>query len=115
MIGDVLDMIALGRKLIETIGNLRRDVQSARAVPPGKSAGSAQVDLLENRIGAVESRAKEHDDRLAELEQSLEDTLRATEALAQRVSAIFWIAIVGCGLAVIALVASSVALTRTLR
>jgi hypothetical protein len=49
------------------------------------------------------------------LEQSLEDTLRATEALAQRVSAIFWIAIVGCGLAVVALVASAVALTRTLR
>ncbi len=34
MIGDVLDVIALGRKLIETIGNLRRDVQSARAVQP---------------------------------------------------------------------------------
>jgi hypothetical protein len=115
MIGEVLDVIALGRKLIETIGNLRRDVQSARAVQPQKSASSAHVELLENRIGAVEARAKEHDDRLAELEQSLEDTLRATEALAQRVSAIFWIAIAGCGLAVIALVASAVALTRTLR
>jgi len=115
MISDVLDVIALGRKLIETIANLRRDVQSARAGQPDKSANSAHVELLENRISGIESRAKDHDDRLAELDRSLEDTLRATEALAQRVSAIFWIAIVGCGLAVIGLVVSAVALTRTIR
>jgi len=114
MISDVLDVIALGRKLIETIAHLRRDVQSARAGQTDKSAHSAQ-ELLDNRISGIEARASEHNDRLAKLERSLEDTLRATEALAQRVSAIFWIAIVGCCLAVIALVASAVALTRTIR
>lgn len=98
MIGDVLDVIALGRKLIETISDLRRDVQSARGNQSGKSAFSAH-EVLEGRIGQVESQAREHDVRLVDLERSLSDTLRATEALAQRVSAIFWIAIVGCGLA----------------
>lgn len=114
MISDVLDVIALGRKLIETISDLRRDVQSARAGQSGKRAPSAH-EVLEARIGQVESQAREHDGRLVDLERSLNDTLRATEALARRVSAIFWIAIVGCALAIIGLVASAVALTRTIR
>ena len=49
------------------------------------------------------------------MEQSLKDTLRATEALAERVSTIFWIASIACGLALIGLIASVVALTRTIR
>lgn len=114
MISDILDVIALGRKLIETIGDLRRDVQSARANHAGKSAGSAH-EVLEGRIGQVESQTRQHDVWLADLERSLDDALRATEALARRVSAIFWIAIVGCFLALVALIASAVALTRTIR
>jgi len=115
MISDILEVIALGRKLIETISDLRRDVQSARTTHPGKSAGPSHVELLEGRIVQIESQTREHGVRLDDLEQSLNDTLRATEALARRVSAIFWIAIVGCTLAVVALVASAVALTRTIR
>ncbi len=82
MISDVLDVIALGRRLIETIGNLRRDVQSARAGQPDKSANSAHVGLLENRIsgaGIASQRARRSPRGVGA--KCLEDTLRATEAL----------------------------------
>src|SRR4029077_19170738 len=72
-------------------------------------------EALEGRLGDLESQARERDDRGAELEQSLKDALRATEALAERVSTIFWIACIGCGFALIGLIVSAVAMTRTIR
>jgi hypothetical protein len=70
---------------------------------------------MESRLDGLESEAKEYDAQVAQLEQGLKDVLRATEALAERVSTIFWIASIGCGLALIGLIISVVALSRSIR
>jgi hypothetical protein len=114
MLGDIFSAISLGRKLIETISDLRRDIQSVRSGAARKDVHSGRLDALESRLGELDAQAKEQNARGAALEQSLKDTLRATEALAERVSTIFWIASVACGLALIGLIASVVALTRTI-
>ena len=114
MLSDIWTVISLGRKLIGTIADLRRDIQSVRSGDTRKNVHAGRLEALESRLGDLESQAKEQDNRAAELERSLKDALRATEALAERVSAIFWIACIGCGLALIALIASVVALTRAI-
>jgi chromosome segregation ATPase len=115
MLSDILTVISLGRKLIGTIADLRRDIQLVRSGDARKNVHTGRLEALETRLGDLESQAKEHDTRMAELEQSLKDTLRATEALAERVSTIFWIASVACGLALLGLIASVVALIRAIR
>jgi len=115
MLGDILYAISLGRKLIGTIADLRRDIQSVRSGGERKDVHAGRLEALESRLDGLESQAKEHDAQAAQLEQGLKDVLRATEALAERVSTIFWIASVGCGLALIGLIVSVVALTRTIR
>ena len=115
MLSDILTVISLGRKLIGTIADFRRDMQPPRPSDASKHVHAGRLEALESRLGDLELQAKEQDNRGAELEQSLKDALRATEALAERVSAIFWIATVSCGLALIGLIASVVALTRTIR
>jgi chromosome segregation ATPase len=115
MIGDILSVISLGRKLITTIADLRRDIESVRSGDTRKDAHAGRIEALEGRLDDLEAQAKKNDTRAAELEQSLKDTLRATEALAERVSTIFWIASAACGLALIGLVVAVVALTRTIR
>ena len=115
MLGDILYAISLGRKLIGTIADLRRDIQSVRSGGERKDVHAGRLEALESRLDGLESQAKEHDAQAAQLEQGLKDVLRATEALAERVSTIFWIASVGCGLALTGLIVSVVALTRTIR
>jgi hypothetical protein len=115
MLGDILSAISLGRKLIGTIADLRRDIQSVRSGGASKDVHAGRLEALESRLDGLESQAKEDDAQAAQLEQGLKDVLRATEALAERVSTIFWIASVGCGLALIGLIVSVVALTRTIR
>jgi hypothetical protein len=115
MLGDILYAISLGRKLIGTIADLRRDIHSVRSGGARKEVHAGRLEALESRLDGLESQSKEHDAQAAQLEQGLKDALRATEALAERVSTIFWIASVGCGLALIGLIVSVVALTRTIR
>ena len=115
MLGDILSAISLGRRLIGTIADLRRDIQSVRSGGALKDVHVGRLEALEGRLDGLESQAKEHDAQTAQLEQGLQDVLRATEALAERVSTIFWIASVGCALALIGLIVSVVALARTLR
>ena len=107
MLGDILSAISLGRKLIGTIADLRRDIQCARSGGAREDVQVGRLEALESRLDGLESEAKEHDAQT--------DVLRATEALAERVSTIFWIASVGCGLALIGLIVSVVALIRTIR
>jgi phage-related minor tail protein len=115
MIGDILSAISLGRRLIGTIADLRRDIQSVRSGGAGKDVHAGRFEAMESRLDGLESEAKEHDAQVAQLEQGLKDVLRTTEALAERVSTIFWIAAVGCGLALIGVIVSVVALTRSIR
>jgi chromosome segregation ATPase len=115
MLGDILSAISLGRKLIGTIADLRRDIQSVRSGGARKDVHAGRLEALESRLDGLESQAKEHDAQMDQLEQGLKDVLRATEALAERVSTIFWIATVGSGLALIGVIVSVVALARTIR
>jgi len=115
MLSNILTVISLGHKLIGTIADFRRDMQAARPSDATKNVHTGRLEALEGRLGDLESQAKEQDARVADLERSLQDALRATEALAERVSAIFWIASVAFGLTLIGLIASVVALTRAVR
>lgn len=115
MISDMLDVIALGRKLIETISDLRRDIHSVRSAEGHKKVHANRIEAVEGRLADLELQAKEQNASVAEIEQGLTDALRAAEALAERVSAIFWIALIGCVLGIIGLLVSAVALTRTIR
>ena len=115
MLSEIFTAISLGRKLIATIADLRRDIQSVRSGGARKDVPAGRLEALESRLESLESQSKEHDAQAAQLEQGLKDVLRATEALAERVSTIFWIASVGCGLALIGVIVSVVALARTIR
>jgi hypothetical protein len=115
MFSDILTAISLGRKLIETISDLRRDVQGSRAAVAVKELHSERFEALEGRLSDLETKAGEQHARAVGLEQSLNDVLRATEALADRVSTIFWIACIACGLALAGVIVAVVALTRTIR
>jgi len=115
MLGDILSAISLGRRLIGTIADLRRDIQSVRTGGARKDVHVGRLEALESRLDGLESQAKEQEVQAAQLEQGLKDVLLATEALAERVSTIFWIESVGCGLALIGLIVSVVALIRTIR
>lgn len=114
MLSDILSAISLGRKLVTTIADLRRDVQSVRSEDVRTEPKPGHLEALESRLGDIESQGREHHARVIAVEQRLNDVLRATEALAVRVSAIFWVAWVGCGLALAGLIIAVVAL-RTIR
>ena len=114
MLSDILAAISLGQKLIRAVADLKKDVRSVRASGAGNNPHATRLDMVEARINNLESHAVEQDPRITELERGLGDTLRATEALAERVGTIFWIAIVGCGLALVAVILSLGAAIRTI-
>jgi hypothetical protein len=101
--------------VIETIADFRQDVPSAPPREPRKDLHAERLYAAELRLDDLESRAKEQDARIAQTERDLKDALRTTEALAQRVSTVFWIASAGCALALVSVILSAVALARTLR
>lgn len=115
MLSEIFAAISLGRKLITTIADLRRDIQSVRSGGTRKDIHVGRLEALESRLESLESQTKEQEAEATRLEESLKDVLRATEALAERVSTIFWIAAVGCGLALIGAIVSVVGLARTVR
>jgi len=115
MISDILTAIALGRKLIETIANFRRAVQEPGSSRDPRNVASGKLEGLESRLAELESKTRASEARAIELEHDLQSALRATEALTERVSAIFWIASIGCGLGLVGLILSVIALTRAVR
>ena len=115
MLNDIFAAISLGRKLVTTITDLRRDIHSVSSENVSTEAKPTRFEAFESRLGDIESQGREHHARVIAVEQRLNEVLRATEALADRVSTIFWIACVGCGLAVVALIVAVVALVRTIR
>lgn len=115
MLSDIFAAISLGRKLVTTISDLRRDIHSVSSENARTQTRPEHFEALESRLGDFESQAREHHARVIAVEQKLNDVLRATEALAKRVSTIFWIASVACGLALVGLIVAVVTLTRTIR
>ena len=115
MINDILSAISLGRKLVETIADLRRDVEPPSPQSERTETKPRHVEALESRLSDLESQIREYHARVIAVEQSLSDLLHATEALARRAGTIFWIACVACGLGLAGLIVAIVALTRTIR
>ena len=122
MIGEILAIISRGltvfsqgHRVIETIADFRPDVPSARPRELRTDFHVERLHLLEVRLDDLESQTKEESAHTAELRRTLTDAVRTTEALAHRMSTVFWIATVGCALGFISLIVSAVALTRTIR
>src|SRR4029077_9706064 len=107
-----LTLISRGHNVIDTIADVRRDMQSARSAAPSEIVPAEPLELLENRLRLLESRVAEHNARTAELERTCKAALRATEALTRRARTISWIASVACGLALLGVIAALLALGR---
>jgi hypothetical protein len=108
MIENIWTAFAIGHRVVKTLGALKKDVESLRSSNAQARAHVAQMEALDKRTGELELFAKEQDDRLGEIENSLADALTATEELARRAGTIFWMAAAGCALGVPALVLSVV-------
>ena len=122
MIGEILAIISRGltvfsqgHRVIETIADFRPDVPAARLRQVRTDFHAERLHLLEIRLDDLEAQTREENARTAELQRTLTDAVRTTEALAHRTSTVFWIATVGCALGFISLILSAVALTRTIR
>jgi hypothetical protein len=115
MLSDILAMISMGQKLLRTLADLRKDTKSLPATVAQPDLHSTRIEAIENRLNDLEILAKEQDNRLTGLENVLRDAIKATEALADRVATIFWIALAGCVLAAIAAILSLLFLTRVIR
>ena len=100
MLEDIWMAISVGRRVIKTIAALKSDVDSFRSRRAKTQEHHAQMEALDKRASDLERLAREQDDRLRQIENSLKDTLIATEAVAERVGTIYWIAVAGCALSV---------------
>jgi len=108
MFENIWTAIAIGQRVVKTIAALKKDVDSFRSGNVQARVQFAQMEALDKRTGELEFLAKEQDDRLRKIENSLTDVLTATEAVARRTGTIFWIAAAGCALSLPALVLSLV-------
>jgi hypothetical protein len=73
------------------------------------------MEALESRVENLEAGSSDQGAQIAEMEKSLQDTLLATEALAERMGRIFWIGIGTGVLSLVAVTLSLLALTHALR
>src|ERR1700685_82529 len=106
MLEDIWMAISVGRRVIKTIAALKGDVDSFRSRSAKTQEHHAQMEAFDRRASDLERLAREQDDRLRQIENSLKDTLIATEAVAERVGTIYWIAVAGCALSVPAIILS---------
>jgi hypothetical protein len=106
MIENIWTAIAIGHRVVKTLGALKKDVDSLRSGNVRARAQFAQMEAVDKRTGELELFAKEQEDRLRRIENSSTDVLTATEAVARRAGTIFWIGVAGCALSLPALVLS---------
>src|SRR5690348_15970143 len=106
MWSEVFTAISLGRKIVRALADLKRDVGSVRPGGVATKPNVARFDMVEGRLDALEAELIDQNARTAELEAGLKDTLRVTEALAERISAMFWIVVTGSSIGLVGLVLS---------
>jgi hypothetical protein len=104
--------ITLGHGVVQKLAALRKDVESLRAGGDRARSRTARLEAIDQRMGYLELLAKEHDDRLQKVEDSLKDAVAATEAVAARAGTLFWMAFAGCALGAPALVIALFAFLR---
>src|SRR5487761_192909 len=100
-ISQALTVFSAGGKAIERLANNRRDVQPVGSGSLSANVHALRLEALESRLGDIESYAREQRLRLDEVDRALKDSLRAIEALADRMNTIFWTTVVAGILALI--------------
>ena len=111
---DLFTTIALGTTLTRAVISLKKHISALRSgsgaaieyLPP------SALEALDRRTASLESLARQQSTRINDLESGLEDASAVTDALAHRVSTIFWIALMSGAVGLIALVVSIVAIAH---
>jgi hypothetical protein len=106
---DLLTAIALGTRLTKAVVSLKNHIDTLRSGVMPENPQPSPIEALDKRTSELESLARKQAVRISDLEIGLEDAAAVTSALAQRVSAIFWIAIASGIVALIALILSILA------
>ena len=109
---DILTAIALGTRLTKAVVSLKKHIDELRSGPASESLQPSPMEALDNRIRDLESLARRQAVRISDLELGLEDASAVTSALAQRVGAIFWMALLSGAVALIALILAILALSH---
>lgn len=114
MLQEIFTVFSVGKKVLKSVADLKRDAESFRAGSTRAHPHSAELEALGKRTGDLESLAREQRFAIHELEHGVKDASSAAEALADRVGTIFWIALVGLVLGVIALTFSILVITHAI-
>jgi hypothetical protein len=109
---DILNAIALGTKLTKAVVSLKNHRDALRSGATAQKPPLSPMEALDKRTSDLESLARKQAVRISDLELGLEDASAVTGALAQRVGAIFWIALLSGTLALIALIVSILAIAH---
>lgn len=115
MLEEILAAISLGHRVLNSVRAFQKQAASVRTETARSDASFAKLDALDERTSNLELIAKEQGDTMVAIERLVKESLAATEAIANRVGTIFWIAVAGCTAAVAALVLAIVALARAIR
>jgi predicted nucleic acid-binding protein len=103
---DILTAIALGTRLTKAVVSLKKHIDVLRSGATSEGLQPSSIEALDKRTSDLESLARRQAVRISDLEIGLEDAAVVTTALAERVSAIFWIAVLSGTVALTALVLS---------
>jgi predicted nucleic acid-binding protein len=103
---EILTAIALGTRLTKAVVSSKRHVDDLRSSAAPKTLQPSPIDALDRRTSDLESLARRQAARISDLEIGLEDAAVVTTALAERVSTIFWIAVLSGTVALISLILS---------
>lgn len=108
----ILTTIALGTRLTRAVISLKKHIDALRSGAPLEYASPSVLDALDRRTVDLELLASQQAARIGALEAGLEDAFAVTNALARRVGTIFWIALMGGAVGLIALALSIVAIAH---
>lgn len=103
---DLFSAIALGTTLVQQVLKLKKRINGLRSNAAVEDVRPYAVDALDRRVDALERLTRRQAAVIGDLEVGLEDASAITESLARRVRAIFWIAVPGGIVALLALAMS---------
>jgi hypothetical protein len=109
---DILTTIALGGRLARAVVSLKKHIDALRSGATFEYSQPSAIEALDRRTADLELLASRQAARINAVETGLEDASAVTDALAHRVGTIFWIALIGGAVALIALVLSIVAMVH---
>ena len=111
---DILTAIALGTRLTKAVVSLKKHIDDLRSGATSESLQPSPIEALDKRTSDLESLARKQAARIGDLEIGLEDAAVVTSALAERVTTIFWITVLGGTVGLIALILSILAIGHSL-